>query len=346
MVISGVSTLASSLMAQDAMTATQKKLNEATNEQATGRYSDVGLTLGGNVTRNLNWRVSLSDTTNFLDTNAQALSKADALQSSLEAAKTTASSFINTLTSSRNAQNGATLAAQGASNSIDAVTSAVNVSYAGQFLMGGQNPSVAPLNNYQGGAAQTAFNSAFQSYFGFAATDPAAKNITAAQMTSFLQGPYESLFQSPSWESNFSNATSSNIQTQIDSKQQVDLSANANEQPIKDLMKGMVAVQDAGAGQLNAAAFQVVVDYSIGKVSNAVDGLGQTESRVGQAQQTVKDTNTKLTSMKTIMETEISKTEGVDPAEAATRVNNLSTQLEANYTVTGKLAKLSLLNYI
>ena len=67
---------------------------------------------------------------------------------------------------------------------------------------------------------------------------------------------------------------------------------------------------------------------------------------MGAGQQAVTQANAKHTSMKTILEDQIQQSESVDPAEAATRVNNLTTQLEANYTVTGKLAKLSLLNYI
>jgi flagellar hook-associated protein 3 FlgL len=344
--ITGVSTLATSLLTQDSLTSTQNRLNEAQNELSTGRFNDVGITLGGNVTRNLNWRVTLSETTNFFDTNNQALAKADALQSSLEAAKSTASNFLNTLAGSRNALNGQTLAKQGAAYAIDAVAGAANVAYAGQYLMGGQNTAQPPLNTYPGGAAQTAFDASFQSYFGFAKTSTAAQNITPAQMTSFLQGPYENLFQPAAWNGTFSNASPGNLQTRIDSNQQVDLSASANESPIKDLMKGMVAAQDAGTGQLNASTFQTVVDYAMGQVSKAVAGLGETQARVGEAQQVVTQTNTKLSSMKLIIEGEIQKTEGVNNADAATRVNNLMNQMEASYAVTGKLAKLSLLSYI
>jgi flagellin-like hook-associated protein FlgL len=80
MIISGISTLATQLMTQDSLTSTQNKLNEAQNELSTGRFNDVGLTLGGNVSRNLNWRAALSDTTHFFDANNQALAKADAIQ--------------------------------------------------------------------------------------------------------------------------------------------------------------------------------------------------------------------------------------------------------------------------
>ncbi|MEO6610178.1 MAG: flagellar hook-associated family protein [Aestuariivirga sp.] len=346
MVINGISTLVTALQTQDSLSTAQKKLNDAVTEQSTLRHADVGLTLGGNVSRNVNWRAKLSDTTNYLDANAQALSRADALQTTLDAARTTASSFLSTLSGSRNAANGQALTQQGSGFAIDALVGAANATYGGQYLLGGQNTDVAPLNAYKGGPAQSSFDNAFQSFFGFAKTDPAASTITAAQMNSFLQGPYEDLFQSSSWSANFSNATSNNLQSRIDDNQQVDLSANANDPAIQDLMRGMVAVQEAGNGKLNSTAYQALVDYSMGKVSNAIQGLGDTQARIGAAQQTVTQTNTKLSSMKDVLDGEIQRTEGVDPAEVATRVNNLTTQLEANYTVTGKLAKLSLLNYI
>jgi flagellar hook-associated protein 3 FlgL len=344
--ISSVSTIATNLLATDSVSSAQKKLNDAVTEQSTLRHADVGLTLGANVSRNLNWRLALSETSNFLDANGQASSKAEALQTALDTTKTTASSFLESLTGARNASNGQSLIKQSSSLALDSVATSVNVNYGGQYLMAGQNTDVAPLNTYIGGAAQTAYDNAFQSYFGVAKTDPAAVNITAAQMKSFLDGPFESLFQSPSWETNFSNASANNLQTRIDSNQQIDLSANANEAPFKDLMRSMVAAQEAGAGKLNSAAFQQVIDYSISKVGGSVQTLGETQSRVGEGQQALAQANTKLTAMKTLFESEIQRTEGVDPAEAATRVTNLTTQLEANYTVTGKLAKLSLMNYL
>ena len=46
------------------------------------------------------------------------------------------------------------------------------------------------------------------------------------------------------------------------------------------------------------------------------------------------------------MEKTVSALEDVDIAEASLRVNALKTQLEAAYTVTGKIQSLSLLNYI
>ena len=344
--INGISTLATNLLSQNSISATQTDLAKAQNELSTGRHDDVGLVLGANVSRNLNWRVALSDTTTFLETNAQVLTKADVLQSSFAAVKTAAGSFLDTLAGARLSQNGQALARSGASYAMDAVTAAINVSYAGDFLMGGQNAATPPLASYPASAAQAAFDASFQSYFGFSKSAPAASSITPSQMNGFLQGPFEALFQAPGWNTTFSSASDKGMENTISTNQSVDLSTSANEAPIKDLMRAMVAVQDAGIGQLNASTFQTVVDYALGKVSGAVQGIGESEARVGAAQQVVVQADAKLTSMKSILENEIQKTEGVDGAQAATRVNALMNQLEANYAVTGKLAKLSLLSYL
>jgi flagellar hook-associated protein 3 FlgL len=44
--------------------------------------------------------------------------------------------------------------------------------------------------------------------------------------------------------------------------------------------------------------------------------------------------------------TQIGSLENVDPYEASTRLNNLTTQLETSYTLTGKIQQLTLSKYI
>ena len=221
-----------------------------------------------------------------------------------------------------------------------------SISSSGRRLPSDLNSTTPPLNTYQGGAAQSAFDSAFQTYFGFPKTDPQAANITPAQMNTFLQTSYDSLFDAASWSSNFSTASSQNVKTRIDASQMVDLSANANEAPFKDMMKAMVAAMDAGTGQLNQSTFQAVVDYAVTKIANGTQGLSDIGARIGSAQQAITSANNKHQSVKSILEQQIQNTESVDPAEAATRVNTLMNQLDANYAVTGKISKLSLLSYI
>lgn len=346
MLLQGISTLASNLVNQENLQTNKAKIEEAQTEIASGRYADVNLQLGQNVSRNIDWRINLSQTQTFLDNNAQADAKANATQASLESAKTLGNKFMNMLTGARGAQNGQTLIMQDAAYAIGGLRDSVNTSYAGQYIMGGLNTSDAPLKDYKGNAAESAFDATFQAQFGFPKTDPQAKNITSAQMTAFLTGPFDALFQGANWDANWSNASSSNLQTRIDSAQKVDINANAGEAPIKNMLQGMVAAMDAGTGNLNQSTFQTVIDYALSKTGGAIQGIGETQSRIGEAQQMISQTTDKLSAKKNLMQSQIQSTESVDLTEVNVRINQLMTQMEASYTVTGKLAKLNLASYL
>ena len=346
MLLQSISTLASSLSNQDNLQLNRLKLEDAQTELSTGRYADVNLHLGSNVSRNLNWRLNLSEVQNFLDNNAQADGKANATQAALESVKSTGNNFMSMLTGVRGAQNGQTLIKQDAIYAFGGLRDAVNTAYAGQYVMGGLNTADPPAKDYKNGAAEAAFDTVFQAQFGFAKTDPQAKNITPAQMTAFLNGPFDNLFQGSNWNTNWSNATSTNLQTQIDTTQRVDINANAGEQPMKAMMQGIIAVMDAGTGNLNQSTFQTVVDYAFSKTGSAVQGVGEMESRIGEGQQMISQVTDKLNAKKNIVQLQIQNTEGVDAASVSVRINSLMSQMEASYTVTGKLAKLNLASYL
>ena len=344
--INGISTLSYHQGMLNNMLKSQTDLQKAQNEVSSGRYDDVNLQLGGEVSRNLSWRLDLSQVTQYIDMNTQANDKAQATQSALDAMKNSANTFLSTLAGARSATNGQDLIKSSASSMMQSFQQAANISYAGQYLMAGQNSTAPPMSTYQGGAGQSAFNDAFQANFGFPPTDDQAANITPDQMKSFLSGPFEDLFQGSSWTSNFSSASDTNVAARIDKTQTVNVSANANDPAMKNMMMAMVAVMDAGIGKLNTSTFQSVIDYSLSKTGTAVQGIGEIESSIGSAQQSIAQATTKHNSMKTILESQIQSTEAVDPTEASVRVNTLMNQVEANYAVTGKLQSLSLLNYL
>lgn len=344
--VNGVSTLSFQMGMLANLQKGQTDLQKAQNEVASGRYDDVNLQLGGNTSRNLSWRLDLSQTTQFIDLGTQANDKANATQAALDSIKNSANTFLSTLAGARSAANGQTLIKSASGSMMQSFQQAVNTSYAGQYVMGGLNNTTPPLSTFAGGSAQASFDTAFQSYFGFAKTDSQASSITPDQMKDFLAGPFEDLFNGSSWSTDFSSASDSNLTVRIDKSQTVDSSANANDPAFKNMMKAMIAVSDAGVGNLNTATFQSVIDYALSKTGTAVQGIGEIQSSIGSAQQAISLAGTKHNAVKTILQSQIQSTEDVDPTEASMRVTTLSTQVEANYAVTGKLQQLSLLNYL
>ncbi|MEN9894165.1 MAG: hypothetical protein RIR97_17, partial [Pseudomonadota bacterium] len=56
--------------------------------------------------------------------------------------------------------------------------------------------------------------------------------------------------------------------------------------------------------------------------------------------------NESLTAQINIVKTNLNDLQGVDPYEASTRVNTLLQQVETSYTLTAKIQKLSLVNFL
>jgi flagellar hook-associated protein 3 FlgL len=72
----------------------------------------------------------------------------------------------------------------------------------------------------------------------------------------------------------------------------------------------------------------------------------QVQASLGTAEKSITEANARMGLQKKIMDEGIGKLEGVDPAEAKTRVDALTTQIQMSYSLTSQLRQLSLINYL
>ena len=83
-------------------------------------------------------------------------------------------------------------------SALQSLIASTNATSGDQYVFGGINSAVAPMADYYStpaSAAKTAVDQAFQTAFGILPSDPAAANISASAMQSFLSGPFAALFQ-------------------------------------------------------------------------------------------------------------------------------------------------------
>lgn len=324
----------------------QVDLQNAQTELSTGRYYDTGLVLGASVRRNLDWRNEIERLQTSLKRNDLQSERAKVAQAGLEAVKGQADYLMKTLIGARSATNGTQLSKTAGENALKGVLDAMSANYAGQYVFSGTTPDGAPVSAYDGQAPQSAFDAAFFAEFGFAKTDPQAANITPSQMQTFLQGRFDDLFEDPQWTTTWSTSSSENQSARIDAATQVNADANGNEAAFREVLKASVAAYELGKTAIGQSAFQTVVDHAASGLSEGLKGLGDIQARVGFAEQAIDQANTRMTTKKTLLENSVTKTEGVSEYDVATRINTLTTQLEASYSVTARISKLSLLNYI
>lgn len=327
----------------------QRQLMDRQREAATGRKADVGLDLGNRTHHAVSLRYDLDLNSTQKDLNGVTSAQLELTQNLLTSVGNIAHDFTSTLVGARNAVNGQDIVKQAAAQALDGLTALLNTSHDGQFVFAGINSGQSPIASYQQSppsAAKQAIDAAFMGHFGFSQTSPMAASITKSQMDAFVDGVLSLEFSGAAWTTNWSSASDQNRTVRLDQGQTAELPVNANNEAIRDLMMSLTAAMDAGTGNLSQGTFQALVDKTAALAGSAAGKISNVQSLMGNVQQEVSSATERITSRNNILSKEINALEGVDPYEAATRVNTLTNQLEASYALTARLSRLSLLNYL
>lgn len=349
MQIDAISTLVMSTLLKDGVRRSQSLLADAQKEFSTGRHADMGLALGAGTGRDLLWRAKLDELRSLSDHNKLSGNRLDLVQSTLNSVRDVANTFLQTLTGTRNAADGQVTAKQAASSALRSLTALLNTSYNGQALFGGINTDVSPLAEYEVTPASTAQNATateFFAAFGLAQSDPGVVAITGPDMQAFLDGQFDALFQPAQWQADWSSASNSNMTVRIDTGLTITAGSNANLAAFRQLAQAFTMVLDLGTSQLNHNAFEAITDAAIKLAGEGILGVGFEQARLGIAESEITTANERIGLRMTTITGGLGAMEDVDKYEAALRVTSLQTQLEASYTLTGRIGRLSILNYI
>ncbi|WFU74317.1 MULTISPECIES: flagellar hook-associated family protein [unclassified Bradyrhizobium] len=342
-----ISTLMLSSSLRSSITNNQSLLSKASKEATTGRFYDVGLELGATTGGDLTLRADLSFADQLVDTNGLVAGRLDVTQNRITQLNTTATSFLKDLIAARSTDGGGRIILPPASSNLQDLIGALNVSYNGSFLFSGINTQNQPVTPYAAGSAsKNRVDADFSTFFGFSQSSPNVKNITPAQMQTFLNTTFDAEFASPAWNTNWSSATDQVMQSRISTTEIADTSVSANQPAFRMLAEAYTMMADLGNANLDQSTFQVVVDKAIGLVGNAITGLATLGGDVGTVQQRLTSATDKLKTQQDILNNQIVGMEKVDPAEASVRVNTLQTQIQTALALTSQLQKISLLNYL
>ncbi len=345
----------SNMSLQNAMRLTvssaQKEMLQVQEESVTGRHSDVGAVLGAKTARTLNLHRDLQRMESLKSTNALTTQRLAASQQALGQMSNAANDAMGVLIalSGITSADQLDLAKKNLGDALSIFTAAANTSFSGEYLFAGINSDVMPLKDYFEGIpcsdAKASFDAAFLAHFGFDQTDPAVSGITAADMQSFIDG-LETDYMSISWETDWSNASNENMESRVSTSETVQSSTNTNVTGMRNMALGLILGQELLALDIPEAARKTVSDAAIDYMGRAISGIDGERSKLGISEARVTQANTSLNAQLTILSTSIKDMEGIDTYEAATRVTTLESQLSLAYTLTSRIQKLSLLNYL
>ena len=328
----------------------QTELTKAQKEVSTGRVDDVGLALGVRTGQSVSLSRDLARLQGIVDTNELAASRLTATQDALNDIVTIGQSFLGTLTNSVSGDNNSTLVFTEAKATLESLTNILNQSFNGEHLFAGINTDVEPINDFTDASSpnKAAFDAAFVGFFGFTQSDPAAANITTAQMDTFYTTVVEPQFLGAGWQTNWSSATDAGITSRIALNETVETSVSANDKGLRKLAMAAATVMDLfnGTSQLGEEAGKQLLDHALTTVGEALADIANLSAKTGIVENRVKNASERIGMQTDLLENTILQFEGVDPYEASTRVSTLLQQIETSYTLTARIQQLSLVNFL
>ena len=326
----------------------QSELANATREIATGRFADVGATLGGGVAGAFSLRRQSAVLASLTQSNAAATSRLAATQGALTEIRSSADTTLNELTALPADQRAKTLV-DSARGRLAALAGTLNTSTNGQFVFAGTNSGAAPLTSYEGSptsAAKTAVDKLFKDFFGFAPGSAAASTITPNQLQGFIDGPLAGLFTEVNWNRTWSGASSRTLDSQISLTETVTTSVSANAEPFRKLGMAYVIASGLGLSGLSQEAQNVATGKVMDILGQVSGSLTTMQADLGRAQSQITEANARMSKQTALLTGQIRDLENVDPAEAKSRVDAITTQMQMSYGLTAQLRSLSLINFI
>ena len=325
----------------------QSDLTKATTEMATLRVADTGLALGARSSISVSLHREIDRLKGITDSNELASARLKSTQLGLQELTEAAGKLLEDYSTALSGAGDPGIAQQQAEKTLTLMASVLNTNLMGENIFAGINTDVTPFKDFLDPAApnRTAFDAAFNAAFGFDADAPAAQNITAAQMETFLAG-VESQFTGAGWKGTWSLADDQQITTRITLTETAQTSVSANIDGFRQLAMAAATVAATFSGQLNEDARAAILEHGIRHLGEAVSQLANQQGYTGVTQQRLAQASERMSMQIDLFSNSIRNLEGVDEFEAAARVTSLKSQLEVSYSLTASMQKLSLLNYL
>ncbi len=340
--MNSVSTSTLFAIPRNAVVDVQKQLADAETELTTGFLADPVKSLGSQIGLDQTLQSQSATLTNFQSNNTIAQSSLTATQNALTSITSDAQSFVGALITAQSTGSSSTLQTQ-AQQFLASLTSQLNTSVGASYIFGGINNSAPPFSG-DSQAAQNATSAAFQALL--SSTNSTVNSLSATDMQTFLSGAFANLFTGSNWSSNWSQASSTPMSALISPGQTVTTSASANDPAFQELVSAYVSVADLSFNNLNSSTQTAVLTNAQQLIGLATQGITNLQSSLGISQSQITNANSLMQTQATLMNNTVTQIAGVDPSQAATNLSNLTTQLETAYSLTDRISKLSLVNYL
>lgn len=316
-------------------TSLKNDLNTLVQELTTGRASDMTRHLGSAQTRLSSAERQLELLGQFSNSNVETTQFLSTMQVALTGAETFRAGASESLLAINDGSAPAqiTEASNISRSSLEGVVQALNMRFGDRAMFGGTALSMSPL---------ASVDDMMTSIEGVVTGLTAVDDIKLAVEDWFdaPAGGFETV--------GYLGDPSGFIQRPIDFNQDVEVSVRADDPGFRDLMKSLVLGALAGDTSLSLTQEDrqaLQKDAGVGLLSAAAP-LAAIQARLGYTEGLVEDASVRMSAQETSIGIARNELVSVDPFETATSLEQVQLQLETHYTLTARLSRLSLTEYL
>ncbi|TPW26903.1 flagellar hook-associated family protein [Pararhizobium mangrovi] len=336
-----VSTLALRSALRQNLVSGQSSLADAQKEAATGRYADIGQSLGGRTSQSVSLANGVSRLNAIIDSNSIVQTRLSTAQSALESVSDNTQTALDGLLTVTGGSDDTQLSSvvDQVRNAFQSSLGAMNASVAGNFVFSGTQSDQPALNDRLGDASDE-IRSAYDAAFPPDGPEPSADDVE-----DFIDKTVAPMFDETNWQT-WSNASDDPVQTRIGTNEVIDTSTTANSEGVRKLAMASALSTALLGDDVPASTRSTVVTSASATMREALSGIDSDRSTLGVVQSRVTKATSAMKDQIDTVNTQIDNLEGVDPYDAATRVNTLMNQVETSYAITARISQLSLMNYL
>lgn len=367
MIINTISTLGIAKRMSSTLNDLQIDLLKTNDEIASGKHFDMAKTLGSRTGQDIALR-------NIYDQNEQDLqicslyqgklgSMDTALTAILKAGQDVQSQAATGLGGKSAIGSSLSIAAKGV---LDQITGLLNASAGNDYLFGGIAVTTVPMRNVDGDASGLRSPMQIVKDAITAATGGSPIPNTAADTTAViatlddlfnvrtpgtpapapLTDTFEGGLYSGTTELTAAGTAQPRSTARVDDASTIGYGIQANDPPFRSLLEGLYMLSAVDPSKLNEQAYPGYITAAVQKITSGLDGVREATANLGVQRAQIDNAVTWHETQKKLLSEHLNAFEGIDDAEASTRLSQIQAQIEAASMATSQIAKMRLTNYL
>jgi flagellar hook-associated protein 3 FlgL len=356
--VSTYSTMYMNLQCRFQVARQEKQLADLGQELSTGLKYDPGYYLTLRTAQSVSERTLRSEVDQYRVSSTMLANKMDSMASALDSAGKAGTDMM-ALVAQNLTQMGstATQLQMVAQARIRDVCQAMNSTYQGEYLFAGINAGSKPLNEPSDVSPVTGQTpmQAMQSVVTGPPANPAAANAMITEIDKMFSDT--ATVPANNYEQTFYGGTPTNnpgtglpnprVTARPDSSTVMQYGVQANDPGFRHMLEGMYMLASVDVSKItDTTTYQIYMSKVMSELTQGNDAVTLVQTTLGTQQEQVKNITTSQQQSIDLIDARLTTVEGADPYETQAKYNALETQIQASYSVTAKLGKLTLLNYL